>query len=100
METNKNTPEKKFTTGVISATVWKNQGTRKDGTPAEYNTISLQRSYQDKKGEWQYTNSFRVNDLPKAALVLNKAYEYLVLKERVEDYEADIENVMVVEDVV
>ena len=29
---------------------------------------------------WKSTASLRVNDLPKAALVLNKAYEYLVLR--------------------
>jgi len=28
-------------------------------------------------GEWNTTNSLRVNDLPKAALVLQKAYEYI-----------------------
>ena len=36
---------------------------------------------KDKNDEWQHTNSLRVNDLPKAALVLNKAYEYLVLRD-------------------
>ncbi len=77
----KNQPEKKFSTGVISATIWNNKGVQKNGQPAEYKTISLQRRYKDKKGVWQSTNYLRVNDLPKAALVLNKAYEYLVLRE-------------------
>ena len=35
--------------------------------------------YKDKKGEWQTTSSLRTNDLTKAAAVLNKAYEYIVL---------------------
>jgi len=86
MDTNENTgnqPEKKFSTGAIQATVWKNNGTSKqDGSPVEFRTISLQRSYTDKEGKWQSTNSMRVNDLPKAALVLGKAYEYLVMKEQ------------------
>ena len=78
----KNIPEKKFSTGVISATVWKNKGTsKKDGASVEFSTITLQRRYTDKDGNWKSTNSMRINDLPKAALVLNKAYEYLVLKE-------------------
>jgi len=78
-----NQPEKKFSTGAISATVWKNNGTsKKDGSPVEFNTISLQRRYTDKDGVWKSTNSMRINDLPKAALVLNKAYEYLVIKEQ------------------
>jgi hypothetical protein len=77
-----NTPEKKFSTGVISATVWKNAGVTKEGKETEYRTISLQRRYQDKAGEWQTTNSLRINDLPRATLVLNKAYEHIVLKEQ------------------
>ena len=74
-------PEKKFSTGVISATIWNNQAKLKNGQPAEYKTISLQRRYKDKSDQWQSTTHLRVNDLPKAALVLNKAYEYLVLRE-------------------
>lgn len=84
-------PEKKFSTGVISATVWKNQGiSKKDGQPVEFRTISLQRRYTDKHGQWQTSGSLRVNDLPKAMLVLNKAYEYLVLKQGVKDSEEEV----------
>jgi len=79
-----NQPEMKFSTGAISATVWRNAGIKKSGEQTEFNTISLQRRYTDKKGEWQSTSSLRVNDLPRAALVLNKAYEYLVMKQDVE----------------
>ncbi|MBD3249763.1 hypothetical protein GF336_06985 [Candidatus Woesearchaeota archaeon] len=80
-------PEKKFSTGVIQATVWKNKGQSKDGQETEFRTISLQRRYTDKSGEWKSTNSMRINDLPKAALVLHKAYEYVVLKD-IEQQEA------------
>ena len=83
-----NAPEKKFSTGVISATIWKNSGTSKKGEPVEFKTISLQRRYTDEKGEWNSTSSLRINDLPKASLVLNKAYEYLVLKELVDSLES------------
>ncbi|MBU4501699.1 MAG: hypothetical protein KKA79_03850, partial [Nanoarchaeota archaeon] len=79
--TSGNAPEKKFSTGAISATVWKNSGKSKTGQDVEYKTVTLQRRYKDKKDEWQSTNSLRINDLPKAALVLNKAYEYLVLRD-------------------
>ena len=83
-----NAPEKKFSTGVISATIWKNSGTSKKGEPVEFKTISLQRRYTDEKGEWNSTSSLRINDLPKASLVLNKAYEYLVLKEQADSLES------------
>lgn len=91
--TSKNTgnmPEKKFSTGVISATIWKNQGQAKDGKQTEFRTISLQRRYKDKEGNWQSTNSMRINDLPKASLVLNKAYEYLVIREDEASASSDI----------
>lgn len=75
-----NMPEKKFRAGAISATVWKNQ-TERDGKVVEYKTVSFERNYQDKQGEWNTTNSLRVNDLPRASLVLQKAYEYIALKD-------------------
>ena len=72
-------PVQKFSTGAISATVWKNQGTAKSGEPTEFSSITLQRVF-NKDGVWKSTSAMRVNDLPKAALVLTKAYEYLVIK--------------------
>lgn len=72
-------PEKKFRAGAISVSVWQNAGTSKTGEPTSYRTISLQRGYKDKNGEWKNTTSLRVNDLPKAALLMKKAYEHIVL---------------------
>ena len=83
MET-KNVPEKKFSTGVITATVWQNQGKGRNEETVSYRTVSMQRRYKDKNGVWQTANSLRINDLPKASLVLSKAYEYLVLRETAE----------------
>ena len=77
-----NQPEKKFRAGAISATVWLNQGqNKKTGEISSYRTISLQRGYKDKNNQWQNTGTMRVNDLPRAALVLTKAYEYLVTRQ-------------------
>ncbi|MCH8329037.1 MAG: hypothetical protein IIB81_01445 [Nanoarchaeota archaeon] len=76
-----NPPEKKFSTGALVATVWENQGKNKEGDDVSFRTVSFQRRYMDKNGEWQSTSTLRINDLPKASLVLQKAYEYLVMKE-------------------
>ncbi len=76
-----NIPEKKFSTGGLTATIWENQGKSKTGEEVSYKTVSFQRRYMDKNGEWQSTSTLRTNDLPKASLVLQKAYEYLVMKE-------------------
>ena len=76
-----NMPEKKFSTGGLTATVWENQGKNKEGLDVSYRTVSFQRRYMDKNGDWQSTTSLRVNDLPKASLVLEKAFEYIVMKD-------------------
>lgn len=78
----KNMPETSFRAGPISATVWKNEAGE-----GVFSSVSLERRYKDKDGEWKSTKTLRVNDLPKAALLLNKAYEYLVLKEQAKDEE-------------
>ncbi len=75
-----NTPVKKFRAGAVSATIWTN--TSKEG--GTYHTVSFERGYKDKDGAWKTTSSLRLNDLPKAALVLSKAYEYLSLGDEAE----------------
>jgi hypothetical protein len=97
-----NQPEKKFSTGAISATIWKNQAnSKKTGEPVEFKTVTLQRRYTDKEGKWQTSNSMRATDLPKATLVLQKAYEYLVLKgqgsasSETEEKEVEIEDIVI-----
>jgi len=74
----RNLPEKKFRSGAVAATIWSNSAVR-DNKPVKYRTISLQRSYKDKNDEWQSTDSLRTSDLPRAILVLQKAYEYVAL---------------------
>lgn len=80
----KNQPEKKFRAGPISATVWSNNNLDKDGKVVAYKTVSFERCYKDKNDAWQTTHSLRLNDLPKAALVLQKAYEFLALADNSE----------------
>ena len=46
----------------------------------QYKTVVIERSYKDNNNEWKNTKSFRVNDLPKVAMLINKAYEYLVVQ--------------------
>lgn len=76
-----NTPLKKFRAGAVSATVWENQSINEQGQPVSFRNVSFERSYKDAKGEWQNTSQLRVNDLPKAMLVLQKAYEFLAFNQ-------------------
>ncbi len=77
----KKRPEKKFRAGPVSATIWANETKNEKGEVVSYRTISFNRSYMDKDGNWKTTDSLRVGDIPKALLVLSKAYEYLTLND-------------------
>jgi len=77
---NKNLPDKKFRSGAVSATIWTNT-LQKDGKAVAYKTVSIERNYKDKQGNWKTTSSLRVADIPRAVLVLNKSYEYLALND-------------------
>lgn len=68
-----NQPEQRFKAGAVTASVWLNKGEKGD-----YRTVSLQRVYKDAKDEWVNTDSLRVNDLPKAMIVLQEAYTFMV----------------------
>lgn len=74
----KRVPEKKFVSGAIQASIWKNSS--KEGKP-DFHTVSLQRSYKDKSGQWQHTASLRVSDLPRVRLVVDEAFKYLAMPE-------------------
>ena len=100
MNESRNVPEKKFSTGVITATVWQNQGKDRKGEAVAYRTVSLQRSYKDKNGVWQHANSLRVNDLPRASLVLQKAFEYLVIREKDTNTAVDYVDEDIIEEVI
>lgn len=73
-------PIKQFKAGALSVTIWNNVDVDRNGNTIAYSTISLQRNYKAKDG-WKSTSSMRLNDLPKAALLLEKAYEFLVYQE-------------------
>jgi hypothetical protein len=72
-------PLKSFRSGAIQVAIWENENLSPEGQIQTYKTVSFERRYKDKSGEWKSSNSLRVNDLPKAALLLSKAYEYLVM---------------------
>ena len=71
-------PIKKFSAGGIQVAIWENESTKGE----KFNSVSIQRNYKDKKDEWKSSSSLRVNDIPKATVALQKAYEWLVLKEK------------------
>ena len=71
-------PEKRFRCGGCEAAVFENQITV-DGIEKNVKKVSFQKRYRSNDGEWKTTHSLDVNDIPKAVLALNKAYEYMLL---------------------
>jgi len=74
MENTNGSVVERIKVGGITATVWKNELGGK-----EYLTVTLQKSYKDRVGEWKRTNSLRQNDVPKAVLALQQAFETIAL---------------------
>ena len=77
-------PEIVFRHGTCSAAVFEHEYKRGDDT-FSVKSIAFQHRYRDKNGQWQNSGSLRANDIPKAILVLNKAYEYVTSNGRDEE---------------
>ena len=75
-ETTKNSKPDHVRVGSIEVAIWTNNSGKGD-----YKSVTMQRSYKDKDDKWQKTGSLKVNDIPKAVLALQKAYEKIVMKE-------------------
>ena len=73
-------PVKKFNAGAVSVSVWENPK-QLNGEERILQSVSVQRAFKTKDGEWQHSQSFRKADLPNLILATQKAFEYLALKE-------------------
>lgn len=73
-------PEKKFFARPISVTIW-----REDEDNAVKREISLSRRFKDKNGCWVATGVLRINDIPKAVMLLQDAYRYIALNPDVDE---------------
>ena len=68
-------PIKSFKCGVtVEAAVFDNQTAK-----GAMKKVVLNKRYRTVEGEWKSTSSLDANDIPKAMLVLSKAYEFLVM---------------------
>ncbi len=70
-------PVKKFNVGAVQAAVWNNDS--KEGK--RFFSVSFDKRYKDKEGNWKSSGSLMAGDLPKAILALQKAFEYVSLHE-------------------
>lgn len=71
----KKQPDMKLKAWPITATVWENESEL-----GEYESVQITRSYKDKEDNWMNTQSLRESDIPKTIFLLNKIYDYLLVK--------------------
>jgi hypothetical protein len=69
-------PEISFKVGAVRASVFRNL-VANNGRMIPLPKVVIEVRYKDKMGQWKGTNSLSLNDIPKAILALQKAFEYL-----------------------
>ena len=81
-----NTPLWRNQVGPFRASIWENQRTT-NGKTFTVRELSFSKRYRTENGEYKDTTKYQTNDIPKAILALNKAYEQLVSPDGNEDSE-------------
>ena len=71
-------PEKRFKCGGCEVSIFENVITTKDGKEMKAKKVSLQKWYKNSDGEWKSTSGLDTNDIPRARLLLDEAYKYIV----------------------
>ena len=74
----KQKPQWHLKAGVLDVACWKVIAKGQDGTDREFFTVTLQRSFKDKEGAWQHSQSLRRQDLLPATRLLEQAYDKLL----------------------
>ena len=75
-----NRPDKEFKSANIKAAIWQNQ-VEQDGKTIVQHSIKLQKSYQDKAGDWKHMEiNIFPSEIPSLQLVLNEAFGFCMLR--------------------
>ena len=70
-------PEVTFKVGAVRASIFRN-AIQRGGQSVSIGKVLLEVRYRDKDGQWKSTHSMSANEVPKAILALQKAYEHLM----------------------
>ena len=80
-----NKPIKVFKAGAVKASIFENNVQHMDKVITNFRVL-IDKVYKDANGTWKSTNSFSAhNELPKAIVVLQKAYKYILFKDKPKD---------------
>ncbi len=66
-----------FHAGSVRASIWENERDI-NGKTFTVRDLTFSKRYRDVNGEYKNTTKYSANDIPKAMLVLQKAYEQMV----------------------
>lgn len=71
-------PVAKFRAGQVSAAIWENEITMKNGHKATMLKVTVERRYRDKGGNWKSSGSLARHEIPLAVYVLQRSFEHMV----------------------
>ena len=75
-------PKAKFAAGTVSAALWENEVTSKNGQKVTLLKATVERRYKDTDGNWKSSGSFGRNEIPLAIFCLEKAFEAMIKSDK------------------
>lgn len=73
-------PLTSFRSGLMEVSVWRNEIDGEEGKPGFKLSVKVQKEYKDANGEFKGTSYFFRDELPRLKLLIEQAYEFIVLK--------------------
>jgi len=80
-QNDKTKPIKSFKAGNIEASIWRNEVQQQDGQTRIRHSTRIQKQFKNEKGDYENTEYYFPDDLPKLLLVAQKAFEFIALTE-------------------
>jgi len=71
-------PKAKFAAGTVSAAIWENEVTARNGKQVKLLKATVERRYKDSNGNWKSSGSFGRNEIPLAIYCLEKAFDAII----------------------
>jgi hypothetical protein len=80
MSQEKSKPIKNFRSGNIQASIWRNE-VDKEGQTVVHHSVRIQKQFRNDEDNYQETNYYFREDIPRLILVAQKAFEFISLSE-------------------
>ncbi len=75
-------PIKEFRAGAVKISLWESEFEREDKTVIRYSAKIEKRYYDKDSGHWKTSSSYFADDLLRLRLLVDKATEFMLLKEK------------------